>query len=269
MTDRTETALPLDDEMFVVEGVISDLQVAHGTENLLQRLDKLYKGKSALTGVGAVVGGMYGQVANAAMLAMYDGEDTENFLCRINDQIMCGTFGGASKLPAGERVKAIVQKQGDVLIAEGILSESTGLVWLNHAWGWKAERAANFKIAWWCFGFAMLGITLSILFLGVNPADSKLETWLWGGVSAMFLCFGMAFWNSSTMNSLADPATEVFHKLGFAEPEKVNLNSYRYGIVHGHELLHSDEINANHFNVHCYKKAIEDGKLKMASQSGA
>ena len=28
--------------------------------------------------------------------------------------------------------------------------------------------------------------------------------------------------------------------LGFTEPEKVNLNSYRYGIVHGHELLFRD-----------------------------
>lgn len=262
-------APPNNNELIVVEGIVHELQVALGKQNLLLQLDNHYKGKSAISGAGAIAGNMYGQVANAAMLAMYDGEDTENFLCQIDGHVMCGTFGGASKLPEGHRVKAIVQKQGDVLIAKGILSESTGLVWLNHAWGWKAERAVNFKIAWWCFGFAMLGITLSIIFLGVNPADSKLETWLWGGMSAMVLCFGMAFWNSSTMNSLADPATEVFRMLGFAEPEKVNLNSYRYGIVHGHDLLHTDEINANHINVYCYKKAIEDGKLKMTSEPSA
>ena len=267
MTDKnTPTEVASDDaKPFVVEGVISELQVALGKQNLLQQLDTHYKGKSALTGLGAIAGGMYGQVANAAMLAMYDGEYTENFLCLIDDQIMCGTFGGASKLPIGHKVKAVVRRQGNVFVAEGILSESMGLVWLSHAWGWKAERTANFKIAWWCFGFAMLCITLSIVFLGVNPADSKFETWLWGGLVAMILCFGMAYWNSSTMNTFADPATEVFRMLGFAEPEKINLNSYRYGIVHGHELLKSDEIDANHFNIHCHKKAIEDGKLKMAS----
>lgn len=75
----------------------------------------------------------------------------------------------------------------------------------------------------------------------------------------------MALWGSSTMNALADPATEVFRKLGFAEPEKVNLNMYRYGIIHSDELMHANETRENHFNVHCYKKAIEDGKLKMAS----
>lgn len=269
MTDRTETALPLDDQMFVVEGVISDLQVAHGTENLLQRLDKLYKGKSALTGVGAVVGGMYGQVANAAMLAMYDGEDTENFLCRINDQIMCGTFGGASKLPAGERVKAVVQKQDNVLVAKAILSEDKGLVWLGHAWGWKAERATNFKIAGWAYAFGMGCLfVFGGMVLGFGT-DTYWEVIQINAIALAVICFGLAFWNSSTMNTFADPATEVFRKLGFANPEKVNLNNYQYLSSHIDEIVKNTECRAQYGNIHCYKKAIEDGKLKMASEPSA
>lgn len=255
--------------MFVIEGIIRELQVAPGKENLLQRLDKHYKGKGALTGVGAVVGGMYGQVANAAMLAMYDGEDTENFLCLLGDKVMCGTFGGASKLPEGQKVKAVVHKQGEVLVAKGILSEDKGLVWLDYPLGWKAERAANFKLAGWLYLFGIFGMFLFGLIGGDLGDDDFWTLFQTVAIGGGAIVGGMAFWNSSTMNSLADPATEVFRKLGFAEPEKVNLNSYRYGIVHGHELLHTDEINANHFNVHCYKKAIEDGKLKMASESGA
>ena len=61
---------------FVVEGVIGELHVSYGKQNLLQQLDKHYKGKSALTGLGAIAGGMYEKVPNSAMLAMYDGEDT-------------------------------------------------------------------------------------------------------------------------------------------------------------------------------------------------
>lgn len=102
-------AAPDEGEMFVIEGLISELQVAPGKENLLQQLDKHYKGQAALTGAGAIAGGMYGQAANAAMLSMYDGEDTENFLCLIDGQVMCGTFGGASKLPEGSKVRAVVQ----------------------------------------------------------------------------------------------------------------------------------------------------------------
>ena len=254
-----------EDELFVVEGVISELQVAPGKENLLQQLDKHYKGKGALTGVGAIAGGMYGQVANAAMLAMYDGEDTENFLCLIDDKVMCGTFGGASKLPDGLKVKAVVQKQGDVLVAKGILSEDKGLVWLGHAWGWKAERVANFKLAWWGFLFQYACMTLLTPTITNFGSDLFWDIQFLSIVVIGGLVFVMALWNSSTMNAFSDPATEVFRKLGFANPEKVNLNSYRYGIVHGHELLRTNEVDANHFNIHCYIKAIDDGKLKMAT----
>ena len=269
-SQSTSTTAPnFDDEMFIVEGVISNLEVAQGTENLLQKLDKRYKGKSALTGVGAVVGGMYGQVANAAMLAMYNGEDTENFICKIDEQVVCGTFGGASKLPQGKKVKAVVQKQGDVLVAKGILSEDKGFVWISHAWGWKAERATNFKLAWWAYAFGMLGMFLiGGMVLGFG-ADAFWELIQITAIGGAVICFGLAFWNSSTMNTFADPATEVFRKLGFANPEKVNLNSYRYGIVYIHELVQNYESDSEHFNIHCYKKAIEDGKLKMASESGA
>jgi hypothetical protein len=44
----------------------------------------------------------------------------------------------------------------------------------------------------------------------------------------------------------------------------MNLNSYQYDIVHRRELLHSSNTRANYGNIHCYKKAIEDGKLNQA-----
>lgn len=44
-----------EDEFFVVEGAISELQVAPGKENLLQQFDRHYKGKAALTGAGGAV----------------------------------------------------------------------------------------------------------------------------------------------------------------------------------------------------------------------
>ncbi|TWI49726.1 hypothetical protein IP92_00946 [Pseudoduganella flava] len=110
----------------------------------------------------------------------------------------------------------------------------------------------------------MLGITACTFFLGVNPRMSELETIGWGAVAAGALCFGLALSTGGTMKALADPATDIFRKLGFADPERVNLNSYQYGIVHIHELVHSPEMRANHANIHCYKKAIADGKLKLA-----
>ena len=257
---------PASPDRFVIEGLLTELQVSHGRQNLLAQIDKHYRSTSVITGAGAVVGDLYGQAAGAAAVALYDGEDTENFMCMIADQVVCGTFGGASKLPTGTPVRAVVQRQDNVLIAEGILSESEGLVWVGHAWGVKAERNANFKIATWCFCLTMVFIALSIIFVGVNPEWSEMETFGWGAVVAGILCFGMALWSSATMNALADPATHIFRLLGFSEPERINLNNYRYGIVHAHRLLHSDETNANHFNIHCYKQAVAEGKVRMASE---
>lgn len=251
-------------ETFVIEGDISELQVALGRENLLAQIAPHYQTGSAVTGIGAVLGGFHGQVAAAASVAMYDGEDTENFACLIGQQVMCGTFGGASKLPVGKKVKAVVSKQGDVLVARGILSEDMGLVWVSHAWGSKAERMANFKIAIWCFCFVMVCLAVSVYILGIKTGMSELETLGWGAVAAGVLCFGVALSAGRTMNALADPATDIFRKLGFADPEHVNLNSYQYGIVHVHERVHGPDIRANYANIHCYKKAIEDGKLKLA-----
>ncbi|WBS01223.1 hypothetical protein OU994_23420 [Pseudoduganella sp. SL102] len=249
---------------YAIEEVLTELHVALGRENLLAQIDSRHRRRSAADGVGAAMNRFHGQLAAAAPVAMYDGEDTESFVCLIGKQVMCGTFGGASKLPVGKKVKAVVSRDGDVLIAHGILSEDMGLVWVRHAWGSKAERKANFKMAWGAFCFAMICEAACIYFLGVNPWMSELETLASGTVIAGVLCFGNALWSSGTMNALANPATDVFRKLGFADPECINLSSYQYDIVNFNKVANSSDSSANYSNIHCYKKAIEDGKLELA-----
>ena len=250
-------------EIVVMEGILTELQVSPGKENLFKQIDAYYSGKSLITGLGAVVGDLYGQAAAAASVAMYEGEYTENFLCLIKDRVVCGTFGGASKLPVGKHVKLVARKHDDLLVAQGILCESEGLVWLGHAWGYKAEMTANLKIGLWCFLFqlACMAIATGLMAGFGSPTFwTVMKLSIFGGAA---ICFGTAFWSNSTMTSLANPATEVLRLLGFCDPEKINLNSYRYGIVHSHALIHTNETQANHFNIHCYKKAIDDGIIRM------
>ncbi|HEX8615424.1 MAG TPA: hypothetical protein VF800_29430 [Telluria sp.] len=149
-------------------------------------------------------------------------------------------------------------------MAAAVVGIYDGEVWVRHAWGATADMWANYTIAAYCFCFSMFCVTFCILFLGVNPAVSKVATFIWSAVATGLPCFGIAWWNSATMNALADPATEVFRLLGFADPDKVNLNRYQYGIVNIHELIHTTETRANYGNIHCYKKAMEDGKLALA-----
>lgn len=250
---------------FIIEGMLTELHVSMAKENHLEKIDKYYREKNVITGLGAAVGELYGQVAGAASIAMYDGDYTENFMCLIDGQAVCGTFGGASKLPVGKIVKAVVSRHENVLVAEGILSESDGFIWIGHAWGFKAERMANYKIGFWCFLFQLICIFLLCVFTGDFNTPFF---WFMMKISifgAGTICLGVAFWSGSSMNALASPATNVFRMLGFADPERINLNSYQYGIIHSDELYRSDQTRANHGNIHCYKKAITDGKIRMSA----
>lgn len=251
-------------DTFVIEGVITELQVAPDSENLLAQIRARCQAGSAATGRGALPDEFHDRVAAAAKVALYAGEDTETFACLIDGNVLYGTFGGASKLPVGQKVKTVVAQHGEVLLAHGILSEELGLVWVPYVRGSEAERASIFKLASWCFGFAMACVTACTFVMDVDTGMGKLETLMWGAIVTGVLCFGMAFWDASMTDTLPDPATDIFRKLGFADPERVNLNNYQYGIVHSHALVHSPDTRANHGSIHCYKKAIEDGQLKLA-----
>jgi hypothetical protein len=253
-------------ELFVIEGLLIELQVANDTENLFAQIHKNYRATSVATGLGAALGGLFGQVANAASLAMYDGEETESFVCLIGDQPLFGTFGGASKLPMGKKVKAVVMKRDDgVLIAQGILSEDKGFVWLKHAWGKRAELMSNFKLGGWLFVSGMIFYTLLTIFSGNESVDEKVQSLIEMAIIGVVLFLSMALWANRDMSALSTPATEVFRLLGFSDPEDVNLNNYQYGLVYLKELIHVRQENRSQYgNVHCYKKAIEDGKLRMA-----
>lgn len=265
----------VEDEMFVIEGKLSDVHVELGTENLLARVDQHYKGKAAAAGVGAVVGDLFGQAASAASLAMYDGEDTQNFMCLIDGQVMCGQFGGAEWLRADHRVRAVVSRRGDVLYAQGILDAATGLLWVGFSKGSKAEAQANWNIAWWCYGFGMLGVILASTFQGTGGWSFG-ETLLYGAVSLAVICFGVALWANRDMQVLAGPSTEVYRLLGFANPAAVDMSSYRISLEGDNDYLDrqglrepTNMVNAmcQVRNVYLYKRAIEDGKLAMSVEA--
>ncbi|MGF6348318.1 hypothetical protein [Variovorax sp. W2I14] len=270
---RAKNALSDNDQadMFLIEGVLSELHVEHGVENLLQKISRHYRGRSVLTGAAAAASGLFGQTANAAMLAMYDGEATQNFACIINGQVVCGQFSGAQLLQEGSRVRVAASHKGDVIVARGILDERQGLVWVAHAWGAGAEKAANWKMAWWFFGLGNAFFAATYWFIGGR--GSFLENQLLYLAGLAVLCFGMALWANKDMQALAAPSTEVFRLLGFAEPAKVNLNRYLLSIVGkmgrtpdrpGRPSV-SNMLDEDIRNVHDYKQAVEDGRVAMVT----
>lgn len=285
MSVSPELNLGPESGMFLLEGIVKELHVSEGRENLLRQIDKHYKQTSVLTGVGAAVGDLFGQAANAAMLAMYDGEDTQNFACLIGNQVVCGQFAGAQLLKEGNRVRLAASRSGEVVVARGILDEQQGLVWVGHPWGDGAEMNANWKLAFWGFVFASICWALSYYFVKEHVGFIKYQAL--GMVGAAVLTGGLALWANKDMQTLAKPSTEVFRLLGFARPEKVNLNNYQLSLVESRKrskLVASKvrELKEGTFtlpprpaildvsserirNTHDYKQAIEDGKLSMIS----
>ncbi len=279
MVDPTPQAGTDDDHVdavFAIEGTLSELHVALGTENLLKRVSQHYKSHAVLTGAGAVVGDLFGQAANAASLAMYDGEDTQNFACLIDGQVMCGQFGGAEWLKQGNRIKAVVSKQGDVLYARAIMDEQQELLWIGHPWGSKAEAAANWTLALWCFLFGMFGMATMYLIAEGAGSWSFWEMILTIGLIGGALCIVVALWSNRDMQGLASPSTKAFQLLGFSEPERVNLNRYRVSVVAGKDhrrdrsprtpVLDMGEFQTR--DVYCYQRAIQDGKVALAAPVG-
>ncbi|MDR2209769.1 MAG: hypothetical protein LBE22_12615 [Azoarcus sp.] len=262
-----------DGQPFPIKGKLTHLHWELGSENLLAKINKHYKGTAVVTGVGAAVGDMFGQVANSAMLAMYDGADTQNFMCLIDDQPACGQFGGAEHLPEGGNVKAVVSRRDGVLYVHAAMDEARGMVWINHPWGTRAEMRANAKLGLFCF----LGMNIMfVIFWLIGGKGSLWETMqmsLFGGGA---LCLLMTLWSFKDLKGIAGPSTEYFRLLGFENPESVNLNfPYKYALYEecserGEEVPKVwDRVMCEYEyrNVYSLRAAIKAGKAKLCSPS--
>ena len=253
-----------DDDLFLIKGVLSELHVENGRENLLARIEKRYRVGSAVTGLAAAAGDMFGQVGSALMLATYDGEDTENFACLVDDQILCGQFGGASKLKEGSRIKAVVSRRGDVLYAHAIMDQKEAMLWTHHAWGASAERKANLKMAMGFGAFGTVAMFVVDLFYGPGYSSFSVDLMVFAAI-CFGLCLIVALWSNRTMQALAGPATQAFGLLGFAMPERVNLNRHQYYAMHVHEIIRTQQQPRQFKDVYCYQKALDSGVLRYAT----
>ncbi|TAL27676.1 MAG: hypothetical protein EPO01_00150 [Aquabacterium sp.] len=258
--------------MVLIEGVLEELHVDVGSQNLLEQVDRHYRGSATALGAAAAASDLYAQFASAASVAMYDGEDVQNFICLLGGQVMCGQFAGAQWLKNGQRVKAVVSRRDGVLLAHAVIAPSAGLLWTSHPWGSKAETLANWRIAFWCFSFGMFCAALCAGFIGTN-AWTFWEGIAWSAIGLATICGGVAIWANRDMRALADPATEAFRLLGFADAERINLNAYRIGTLalralsRGQDSFLPEALDQSGYqkrDVYSYKHAERDGKIAFA-----
>ncbi|WP_426344562.1 putative type VI secretion system effector [Pseudoduganella sp. R-32] len=218
--------------LFLVEGTLSELQIARTTVNLLAQIEENIQAKNLASGAAGVVGGMHGMVANAAALTLYDGEDTYNFAAVLGEHIVCGTLEHADQFKNGEPVKAVVSQRGDVLYVHAIMQAKTQQFYMPLSV--FAGRRALFKN---CMRVAKRSaIAASIFFLAVfyfmgvygeehNNLTRVQQLLLTSVVSAgnFLLCFIMEIWTYRTFRYAGYYATAIFEVLGFPQPNDIDL----------------------------------------------
>ncbi len=257
-------------EYTVIEGPLTELSVERGRVNLLAKVDPLFKANAAASG-SAFALGEYGVGSASAMVAMYDGEDTENFICLIDGYPVCGQFSGAAMLMEGAPIKAVVRRQGDILVADGLLAAYRGWCWVPYRQSGKASDKENKETAKQCL---LLLLTVIPIFLaGAFGLFSELfikSLPYYFGVT-----FGLAaimyFWTRPTLRRLADPSTEIFRHFGFDEPDNIDLTNFCYWCCNctPNYLTYSYKGNySDHYynDVYFYERARQLGRLRFAGQ---
>ena len=224
-----------DEDMFVVEGKLTELQIARTTQNLLEQIEKHSQAKSIVAGIGVAAGGMYGLVANAAALALYDGEDVHNFAAVLGKDVVCGTFRDADRLKDGDEIKAVASKRGDVLYAHCVVRKNDQQVFLplmTYA-GEKAHFRSCMRVALW--GSIFVSLLLAGGFLLFWPEGDQASNRLLQASFVVCLlvpplfAFPFELWSYRTVRGYGEYASAIFKKLGVPRPEDFDS---RQGITH-------------------------------------
>jgi hypothetical protein len=210
-----------DDQMFVHIGTVSTMYITDGTVNLLEGLQK----KMVAAGLGSAVAGMAGGVANASMVAMYDGENVQHFGCYIGDQMVIGTFPSVG-FKEGEEVKVVVSKLDDkVFFAHAVMRLRDTKLWMPHSI-FKGRYAIAIWLAKLMGWVSLIGwLFINAIFYFEDTKGNSLENALISAVGLLgFSLLGVFF---ITRSSPEGPYAErIFKVLGFKSPKFVNLSPY-------------------------------------------
>ena len=249
-----------EEKLEVIDGTITDFYWDRGTVNLLEQIQQKSKAKNVAIGVAAAATDMYGIVASSAALAMYEGEDVENFVCRIDNSIVCGQFSGANHLKNGDTVKAVVTQQGDVFFTHAILRHADEVLWLpvGSYMGSNADLRGNMRMARW--GCSLVYMVL--LILGYFMSTSKpIPTDIILIMIAIppLLAFPVGFWVHNDMLPMAIRAERIFKALGFPYREDLNMSKAMYFLF---KPATDDSLGSRTLSMFYYQKAIEFEKQR-------
>src|SRR5574343_844808 len=225
--------------LFRIEGEVSDLVVERTTENLLAKMQHASGLGIIATATAAAYSGMYGVLANAGMLAAYDGETVYNFICRIDGRPVAGQFELASELKNGDRVIAVLSKHQGVYFAYSLMNQQTGdfMMPLNV---FAAEPSMKREAI---MHEVKMTISICLFFLIVGTINyyttpgvtfSIFVKWL----ALAFCCAAgvmtiTQFFEYQSFTDGPSEADSIFKVLGFPRPDKIDLR--KVGVLNDSE----------------------------------
>jgi hypothetical protein len=219
----------LSEDWFLIQGTIEHFQWAEGHENLVEQIAKRARTKGSIASAAAAALDMYGSLATSAMVAMYDGEPTENFAFGMSADVVCGTFSGARKLRNGDQIRAIVSRQASrVLYAHAIQRARDELVWLPsqvHC-GNKAALKRDIKTAihasifsWIVFLVIAMGL---VLFKDLRLLHASLVMLICVPLIPLFV-FAVEFLPGRIGKEFGITGSKIFTMFEFRDPDNLNM----------------------------------------------
>ena len=205
-----------DYQFHTIEGRVSLLEIAEGKENLLTGMQS----KAALAGAGAALAGQAGIAANAAMLALYDGEDVKHFGCLVNDQLIIGTFNYVS-FAEGDNVRVITTKENNTNFAHAVIRLSDQRVWLPNTLSQGRNEALKNSLG--VVGiFSMVSFLLfALVLLFTSISFKEIAQFFFPAAIFLWLLLSFGLYKSSRPDALY--AEQIFQELGFKNPKNVSL----------------------------------------------
>lgn len=216
-------------DLFTIEGAIVNFKSAPGKINLLRQIQTGGNAENVVSGVVGALNDMYGMVANSAMLAMYEGEDVDNFIFQIDDKIVCGSLENAHLLKDGDTIKAVVRRDKEIFIAEAIQRPADSLMWMPSPifTGKKTLFYREMHHSYLVFSLLLAGYLLYLFYVGAIRQGEfyarDVLGFLFVVLAVSLGVFGIDFWTYKDLRPFANRAELIFKALDFPDPEKFDL----------------------------------------------
>ena len=197
--------------LYTIEGAIQALHTAHGQINLLEGVQK----SSLFTGVVAGLSDQAGMAANAASLALYDGEDVEHIALLINGELAIGTFQWLADLEVKDQVKLVVSRpaEGGPLFIHAILRQKDQLLWMPYSMGHTRFGWIMHAVKLCTLGLVGTWLMFYIFYL-IDPFENWREPLIYLGGGGVLVMTFVGFMSTQGVLPLGEQAEDIYEALG-------------------------------------------------------